>query len=189
MPRPTPPEPSRLSPDDGRKLVALAHAAVAAAVRDEPPPPIPDDAFFNDRRGVFVTVHVRGQLRGCIGYPLPIKPLGAAIIDLAASAALRDHRFDPVAPGELADLDVEVSALTVPHAISAVTEIEVGRHGLIVGRGHLRGLLLPQVATEYGWDVETFLEHTCMKAGLPRDAWKQPGTDIQAFEAQVFGDR
>ena len=189
MPRPTPPETSRLSPDDGRKLVALAHTAVAAAVRDEPPPPIPDDAFFNDRRGVFVTVHVHGQLRGCIGYPLPIKPLAEAIIDLAASAALRDQRFEPVAPEELADLDVEVSALTVPHAIAGVSEIEVGRHGLIVGRGHSRGLLLPQVATEYGWEVETFLEHTCMKAGLPRDAWKQPGTDIEAFEAQVFGDR
>jgi len=105
---------------------------------------------------------------------------------VAQSAALKDPRFDPVQPKELPDLEIEISVLTVPEKITDPSIIEVGKHGIIMKRGFYQGLLLPQVATDYGWDRETFLEHTCLKAGLPRDAWKDKNTEISIFSAQVF---
>jgi AmmeMemoRadiSam system protein A len=139
-------------------------------------------------RGAFVTLHAGDDLRGCIGYVLPVAPLYRSVIENTVNAARRDPRFLPVTPGEVAGLRIEVSAMTLPHKIDGVADIRVGEHGLIVSRGGRKGLLLPQVATEYGWDAATFLSHTCQKAGLPFDAWQTGPVEIEVFTAEVFSE-
>jgi len=146
---------------------------------------------------VFVTLkqYPGGELRGCIGYPLPILPLGKAIQDVALAAALEDPRFPPVARDELDALVVEVSVLTVPQAVpstspeTTIAAIRPGRDGLIVDGYGQSGLLLPHVATEQGWDAEQLLEGTCEKAGLPSVAWRDPRVRVRRFEAEVFGEQ
>lgn len=139
-------------------------------------------------RGAFVTLTTAsGELRGCIGHVLPHLPLDETVVGMAVAAALEDPRFPSVRAKELPTLHFEISALTVPRP-STAGEVEVGRHGLIVSRGPFRGLLLPQVATEWGWDREEFLRHTCRKAGLPEEAWRDPATKLEAFEAEVWGE-
>ena len=137
--------------------------------------------------GAFVSLHKGGNLRGCIGYVTSEKPLHRTIIEAAVSAALNDPRFPPVQAAELDSIEIEISVLTHPQTVEDVSEIVPGRDGLIISDGHHRGLLLPQVATEYNWDRDTFLSHTCLKAGLPQDAWKS-GVTIERFEAQVFNE-
>jgi AmmeMemoRadiSam system protein A len=137
--------------------------------------------------GVFVTVYCRRELRGCIGRIGVDRPLAETVAECARSAASADPRFPPISSGELPELDVELSLLGPLQAIGAASEVEVGRHGLVVERDGRRGLLLPQVATEWDWNAETFLARTCQKAGLPFDAWKH-GAKIWRFEAEVFGD-
>ena len=173
--------------NDQRRLLEIARRALEARVRREPTPAVELSGTFALRRGAFVSIHCRGDLRGCLGRLTLDGPLGQTIIHLAGVVADSDPRFDPVSAGELGDLDIEISVLTLEREITSIDEIEVGRHGLIVEAGDRRGLLLPQVATEQAWDRETFLEHTCVKAGLPRDAW-QKGARILIFEAQVFGE-
>lgn len=134
--------------------------------------------------GAFVTIHKEGRLRGCIGYVEPLHPLYVTIRECTLAAALRDPRFEPVEPKELPALRLEISLLSPPGDI-APEQIEVGRHGLLVSQGPLRGLLLPQVAVQWKWDRKRFLEETCLKAGLPADAWRH-GARVQAFTAQVF---
>lgn len=141
-----------------------------------------------EHRGAFVTIKKAGSLRGCIGYIEAIKPLVETVSEMATAAALRDHRFPPVSAEELDQLELEISVLSPIYKITDPSEIQVGRHGLIVRRGAYQGLLLPQVPTEYGWDRETFLSQTCRKAGLPPDAWKMEGTEISAFTAEVFDE-
>jgi AmmeMemoRadiSam system protein A len=141
---------------------------------------------LSEKRGAFVTLKIKGQLRGCIGHTQPIKALSQTIIDMAQAAAFQDPRFPPLSRKELPDLSIEISALTPFRQISDVNEIKVGKHGLFIERGFNAGLLLPQVATEYGWDRQTFLEHTCQKAGLPKDAWKDSRTNIHVFSAEIF---
>jgi AmmeMemoRadiSam system protein A len=131
---------------------------------------------------------IHGELRGCIGCIIPIKPLYLTVREVAESAALRDPRFPPVSVRELPELEYEISALSPIRKIENVNEIQVGKHGIIIRRGYNQGLLLPQVATEYGWNREQFLEHTCNKAGLPFDAWKKEGTEISIFSAEVFDE-
>ncbi|MCL7415385.1 MAG: TIGR00296 family protein [ANME-2 cluster archaeon] len=152
-------------------------------------------AVFYANRGVFVTLNRRSstgkELRGCIGRPYPVMPLGDAIIISAINAAMEDPRFDPVTPGELENIEIEVTVLTMPERLEGMPrdlpgKIEVGRHGLIVQRGPYSGLLLPQVAVEHGFDVEEFLGQTCMKAGLFPDAWLEADTEVFAFEGQIF---
>ena len=138
-------------------------------------------------RGAFVSIHRHGHLRGCLGRLTLDTPLGQAIVHLAGIVADSDPRFAPVSPRDLPDLRIEISVLTPPCDVTSIGDIEAGRHGLIVEDGDARGLLLPQVAAEHGWTPETFLEQTCLKAGLPRDAWKK-GARILVFEAQVFGE-
>ena len=123
-------------------------------------------------------------MRGCIGHIEAVRPLYATVRECARAAALDDPRFDPVTPAELSSLQLEISILS-PLVDIAPQEVEVGRHGLLISRGGRRGLLLPQVAVEWNWDREQFLEETCLKAGLPADAW-QHGARIQAFTAQVL---
>ncbi len=137
--------------------------------------------------GAFVSIHCNGELRGCLGRLETDRPIVENVAHLAAVVSDSDPRFTPIRASELPAVDLEISALTPEEEITDINRIEVGRHGLIVEQGHRRGLLLPQVATEYGWDRETFLDHTCIKAGLPAQAWRT-GARIFIFEAQVFGE-
>ena len=137
--------------------------------------------------GAFVTIHHRGELRGCVGHIEADQPLVRIVAQCAVSACSSDPRFVPVGRGELADIDVELSLLGPLEPIAGPGDIEVGRHGLLIAREGRRGLLLPQVATEWKWDAPTFLAQTCRKAGLAADAWKS-GATIWRFEAEVFGE-
>ena len=138
--------------------------------------------------GCFVTIKQRGQLRGCIGNFVSDRPLYELVQEMAVSAATRDPRFYPMKEPDLADFELDISVLSPLKLAESVEEIEVGTHGIYIVKGSYRGVLLPQVATEYGWDRETFLKHTCQKAGLPDNAW-QKECEIYIFSAQVFGEK
>jgi len=138
--------------------------------------------------GAFVSLHEGKRLRGCIGQIIADQELYKTVQRCAVSAAVEDYRFSRVESEELSGLTIEISVLTPMRRIRDVTQIEVGRHGLFISCGVRRGLLLPQVAAQYGWDRETFLIHTCRKAGLKDDEWRQPSTAIHVFEAQVFSE-
>jgi AmmeMemoRadiSam system protein A len=139
-----------------------------------------------EEAAVFVTLKEKGQLRGCVGSVIATERLFLAVASAAANAAVRDHRFKPVSESELSELYYEISILSPFRLIEDESLIEVGKHGLMVEKGRHRGLLLPQVATSHGWDRETFLEHTCLKAGLPRSAWKEPDIEIFVFSAEIL---
>lgn len=141
-----------------------------------------------ERKGAFVSLHRKDELRGCIGQLYPDKELFKVVQYCTLSAAFEDSRFEPLKRDELADLNIEISVLTLFHRIQNVEEIEVGKHGLYITQGHFRGLLLPQVATHYQWDRKTFLEQTCRKAGLAVSAWQMPNTAIHTFEAEIFSN-
>ncbi|MBI2187843.1 MAG: AmmeMemoRadiSam system protein A [Acidobacteria bacterium] len=174
--------------DDQRRLLALARRALEARVRRQPVPAPERGGVLEARASAFVTIHNRGELRGCLGRLEPHASLAETVAQLAASVADSDPRFDPVSLLELPDIDIEISVLTPEREIRALDEIELGRHGVIVEQWSRRGLLLPQVATEQQWDRETFVSHACLKAGLPRDGWRR-GVQVLVFEAQVFGER
>ncbi|MFC1511663.1 AmmeMemoRadiSam system protein B [Candidatus Latescibacterota bacterium] len=152
--------------------------------------PVPEYTDFSGRLGeqwgAFVTLTIKGQLRGCIGNIVGTQPLIKTVADMTRAAALEDPRFPPVSPRELPAIEYEISVLTPIRRVENLDNVVIGRDGLIITKGRNRGLLLPQVATEYGWDRTTFLEQTCVKAGLPRDAWKDGDTLIEMFSAQVF---
>ncbi|HEX7085004.1 MAG TPA: AmmeMemoRadiSam system protein A [Vicinamibacterales bacterium] len=175
-----------LSPDEGLALLTIARAAVDARVHRRADPPVPACPPFLHRAGAFVTLRHNGALRGCVGQPEPRQPLGAVVVHCAGAAALEDPRFTPVQRDELAAIRVELSVLT-PVVRTAPDAIEVGRHGILVVQGWRRGVLLPQVAVEAGWDRETFLEAACRKAGLAPDAWRA-GADVFAFETEIFSE-
>jgi len=145
-----------------------------------------ESPVLKEKRGAFVTITKKGQLRGCIGYVQPYKSLYQTVEEMAVQAAFHDPRFEPVVERDLPDLEIEISVLTPLRRIEDIEEIEVGKHGILMEKGFYSGLLLPQVAVENGWDRETFLEHTCAKAGLPRDAWKDEDTVISIFSADIF---
>ena len=134
-----------------------------------------------------MTLRMNGVLRGCIGYPEPQLPLIDVVERCAVSAALTDPRFLPLTPSELTRVDLEISVLGPMEIVGNISEVVIGRHGLVVEFGRRRGLLLPQVATEWEWDAREFASETCVKAGLPRDAW-QKGARLFRFEAEVFGE-
>jgi MEMO1 family protein len=175
-----------LSPDERKELLRLARQAVRDFVADNRIVEYTtQDPNLLGPRGAFVTLKKHGELRGCIGYIEPVLPLYDAIIRVAIYAATQDQRFPPVTRAELEELDFEISVLTTPEKIDSPARVEVGRHGLVISQGENRGLLLPQVAVENGWNRETFLNQACIKAGLPPDAWKK-GAEIATFEAIVF---
>lgn len=183
------------SAEDGALAVSAARTAVDAAVRGDPKPPAPSlPASFFRMAGVFTTLATFpvGELRGCVGFPEPVLPLGQAIIASAVAAALEDRRFEPVQPSELDALTVELSLLTPPVAVDSSDAarlpkgVEVGRHGVIARQGRRGGLLLPQVATDFGWTAEEFLDHACIKAGLPPDQWRKGDVSVLTFEAEIF---
>jgi AmmeMemoRadiSam system protein A len=173
---------------DRRLLLKLARDAVVAHEGAGVAPAPPPDGVCARRGGAFVTLHRQGDLRGCIGHVEATDRLGHVIVRCAVAACSTDPRFPPVTTAELPHIDIELSLLGPLEAVTAIEEIEVGRHGLVVEMHWRRGLLLPQVATEWRWDRETFLMQTCVKAGLARDAWKA-GATLKRFEAEVFGDR
>ncbi len=148
---------------------------------------IKDPELF-EKRGAFVTLKVNDQLRGCIGFPLPYKPLWETIRDAAVAAATQDYRFQPLSLEELSKTKIEISVLTLPETIKDVKEIIVGKHGIIVSKGSYKGLLLPQVPVEWKWDRETYLSQGCLKAGLDEDEWKRD-VHIERFSAQVFFEK
>lgn len=169
-------------------LLRLARGAVAAHLAHGPlPADAPDDALGGLTAGAFVTLRRGGDLRGCIGFPEGGSPLAQTVIRCAIAAAVEDPRFKPVTIDELRGLEIEVSVLGSIEPVRDVGDVEIGRHGLIAEQGSRRGLLLPQVATEWAWDRETFLAQTCVKAGLRPDAWRH-GARLYRFEAEVFED-
>lgn len=178
-----------LSGEERRQLLALARSAIAAHLSSARLTPPEVTSALRRPGAVFVTVRRRGddELRGCLGTLEPREPLVEAVARMAVAAATQDLRFTPVSAEELPTLALEISVLTPPVPI-APPDVEPGLHGLIVRHAGRSGLLLPQVATDHGWDRETFLEHTCVKAGLPRDAWKDPAATLLAFTAVVFGE-
>ena len=177
-----------LNAEQRRQLLRLARTSIESTLEGRSPEVRAEDFDEDLRRpaGAFVTLRKKGDLRGCIGSIRAVEPLYRAVISSAISAAFRDPRFFPVRKDEIAHLDLEISVMGPIEQVRDVAEIEVGRDGLIVSRGRFAGLLLPQVASEYGWDRETFLDQTCLKAGLQPDAWSSPDTRIEKFAAEVF---
>jgi AmmeMemoRadiSam system protein A len=182
----SPAAPFHISKKEQKELLKLARSAITYFLKEEK---ILDyktlDSNLSIQRGAFVTLKNKGTLRGCIGFIEPVFPLYETIIRGAVYAACQDYRFPPVTSDELNHLEIEISVLTTPEKIQDPRVIEVGRHGLIITQGENKGLLLPQVAVENRWSLEEFLEHACLKAGLPRDAWKT-GAEMHIFEAIVF---
>ena len=174
------------SADERRLLLRLAHDAVKSLVLEQAPGEEGPGPHLEEPRGVFTTLYLHGKLRGCVGYVVPVLPLHRAVFETARAAASQDTRFTPVTPDEVHELQVSLSILSPLFPIEAA-QVEIGRHGLVVSSGVHRGLLLPQVPVEHGWSRQEFLEQTCRKAGLDRDAWKA-GATLEAFTAEVFGD-
>jgi AmmeMemoRadiSam system protein A len=183
---PFPAGPGEFSVPERQLLLKLAHESIMAAVENRPFAGEAPSPHLAEPRGVFTTIYHRGHLRGCVGYALAVASLYQTVIETARAAALADSRFPPVSPQEAPDLQISLSVLSPLQPIRP-EQVEVGRHGLIVSLGRRRGLLLPQVAAEHGWDRQTLLEQTCRKAGLPLDAWRS-GAELQAFTAEGFGD-
>jgi AmmeMemoRadiSam system protein B/AmmeMemoRadiSam system protein A len=179
--------PFSLTAAEKAELMGLARKSVESAVRDRKLLDYSPAGTLTQERGAFVTLTEKGQLRGCIGYVSPSKPLGLTVRDVAAAAAIEDRRFRPVSVSELSALDYEISVLSPLRRIYDVKQVEVGRHGLVMKRGSSMGLLLPQVPVEQKWNRVTFLREACIKAGLPPEAWQDPETDIFTFTALVFG--
>jgi AmmeMemoRadiSam system protein B/AmmeMemoRadiSam system protein A len=180
----------RLGPEEKEQLLRIARHSVESAVRtgESPKPTGRGLSNLEKEAATFVTLTKHGELRGCVGSILATQPLVSAVADAAVGAALNDHRFPPVSRTELGDLEYEISVLSRFKRVADPELIQVGEHGLLIEKGRYRGLLLPQVATDRNWDRKTFLEQTCVKAGLHPQAWKDPETEIYAFSATVFGE-
>ena len=167
-------------------MLSVAHEAILAALEERAIRLEPPSGHLAQPRGVFTTLHLRGELRGCVGYVLPVSPVYVAVAETARAAAFEDARFYPVTLEEARHLEIELSILSPPQPISPES-VEIGCHGLLISMNGRRGLLLPQVPVEHHWDRITFLQQTSRKAGLPVDAW-QKGATIEAFTAEVFGE-
>ncbi|HVI07677.1 MAG TPA: AmmeMemoRadiSam system protein A [Candidatus Binatia bacterium] len=175
------------SGEERLQLLRIGHDSILSRAEEREISFAPPTAHLAENRGVFTTLYLLGQLRGCVGYVLPACPLYRAVAETARAAAFEDTRFVPVTVEEAPHLEIELSVLSPPSPIDP-GQIEVGRHGLLIAFQGRRGLLLPQVPVEHGWDRITFLEQTCRKAGLPADAW-QKGAIVEGFTAEVFGEK
>lgn len=147
------------------------------------------DEIFKEETGAFVTIHLNGKLRGCIGYIQGVKPIPETVIEVSLSSAFKDPRFIPLSEKEYRNIEIEISIMSPIEHVADIDDIVVGRDGLIISKGHNRGLLLPQVPVEQGWDKAEFLTHTCLKGGLQGDSWKKEGVKIEKFSAQVFSEK
>lgn len=179
-------EENEFSPEERALLLKLAHEAIESALEGREISLTPPSPHLGEPRGAFTTLYYRGDLRGCVGYVLPVSSLYRAVAEAARAAAFEDSRFWPVTVEEVPELEISLSILSPLKPIQP-EEVDVGRHGLLVSHAGYRGLLLPQVPVEHGWNRVTFLEQTCRKAGLPLNAW-QTGAKLEAFTAEVFGD-
>ena len=180
-----------LSPEQRATLLGIARQSIEAVLEGRRPEVEVSalDAELRRPSGAFVTLNERGgELRGCIGSIEAVVPLAQAVASSAVNAAFRDPRFYPVTREELPNLHIEISVMSPIVIVDDVDAIEVGRDGLIISRGGRAGLLLPQVAAEYGWDRDTFLRQTCIKAGLTPESWRLPDCRIEKFSAEVFGE-
>jgi AmmeMemoRadiSam system protein A len=180
-------EPNEFSLEERELLLKLAHEAILASLEHREMSLSSIPSHLTEPRGAFTTLYFRGELRGCVGHVYPIDSLYRTIAETARAAAFEDTRFWPITLDEAAELEVSLSILSPLRTVQP-EQVEVGRHGLLISQHQHRGLLLPQVPIEHGWDRVTFLEQTCRKAGLPADAW-QTGAQIEVFTAEVFGDR
>ena len=178
--------------EQGKKLVKLARKSVESYFSKTEI----KDTEFKEKLGVFVTIHtIEEDLRGCIGYIIPFKPLGQAVIEAARAAAFSDPRFPPLSKQELDEIIFEVSVLTKPELIKVdnpeeyFKKIKIGEDGLIINCEHYEGILLPQVPKEYNWSVKQFLDNLCQKAGLLEDTWKQKKCKIYKFQAEIFKEK
>jgi AmmeMemoRadiSam system protein A len=179
----------KLTDEEKRLLLEAARSAIQFALEGKNPPDIKtDNDELKRRSGVFATLRIGENLRGCIGYVEPVFPLANAVQEVAVKAAMEDPRFMPLRPSELREIEIEISVLSPLSELHKTDEIEIGRHGLVIDAGYRRGLLLPQVASEYGWDRKQFLKHTALKAGLPPDAWKQPDVRLFTFTVEKFSE-
>ncbi|MBI3840437.1 MAG: TIGR00296 family protein [Thaumarchaeota archaeon] len=189
----------RLSMDEGRAAVDLARASLVHRVRGTSPAPRSwEQGPFSELRGAFVTFYTGSRapdgLRGCIGFPYPVKKLGDAIVEAALAAASEDPRFPPITAAELDSVVVEVSILTPPQELEPEMRtdlpslVRIGIDGLIISSRGASGLLLPQVATDFGMGPQEFLSQACIKAGLPPEAWLAEGTEVQVYQAEIFGE-
>lgn len=177
----------RLNPIERQTLLRFARDTIGAHLERQSLPTLTPSGGLDRRSGAFVTLRVKQTLRGCIGYPEPDRHLIEVVSRCSISAATEDPRFPPLALDDLNLVGLEISVLGPVEQVADPATIDVGRHGLIVHRGYRRGLLLPQVAIEWEWDRDTFLSQTCIKAGLPADAWRKDAR-IFRFEAEVFGE-
>ena len=178
-----------LTDEEKKLLLVTARLSIESKLKNTAPRyPEPTPAL-GKKCGAFVSLHIKNNLRGCIGYIAAIKPLFETIKEMANSAAFLDPRFSPLTLEELDQVDIEISVLSPLEKIADKERIEVGKHGLMVRKGIFSGLLLPQVAAEHGWDRDQFLSHTCQKAGLTASAWKSGGIDLEIFTAVVFNER
>jgi AmmeMemoRadiSam system protein A len=173
---------------DRRVLLKIARDAIAAHVSGVAAPGVAQEGVLSTCVGAFVTLHIRGELRGCIGRVHADRALSRVVPECAVAACSRDPRFPPVTAAEVLRLEIELSILGAFEPVRSLGEVEIGRHGLLVERGWQRGLLLPQVATTWKWDPRMFVEQTCHKAGLPQNAWEH-GAALSKFEAEVFSER
>jgi AmmeMemoRadiSam system protein A len=180
------PEAAEYTQAERKLLLAMAHESILSSLENRTETAWEKSAHLSQPRGAFTTLYHQGKLRGCVGYPLPVSPLERTVRETARAAAFDDPRFAPVTLDQARELQVSLSVLSPLKPIPP-EDVEVGRHGLLISQGFRRGLLLPQVPTEHGWDRDTFLEQTCRKAGLPTDAWRK-GATVEAFTAEVFGD-
>ena len=179
---------SSLGNREKQLLLALARRALLLAVRNrESLRDLPNDETLQQPGGAFVTLHYRGRLRGCVGQLISKDTLAEVVAHCSKSAALEDPRFEEVSAVELPGIEIELSVLSAPVDVKP-EQIQPGKHGLFVSCGWKRGVLLPQVAAQFHWNAQQFLEETCAKADLARDAWKDPATRVQAFTAEVFSE-
>jgi AmmeMemoRadiSam system protein A len=179
---------SPLSPLERAALLGVARAAIWHRLGLGAAPEVPETGALGDRRGAFVTLRRGGELRGCIGRFDPEGSLARTVADMAVAAAFEDPRFPPLRPEEIHDLELHVSALGPRRPLPDPARLRIGEHGLAVKQGWHRGVLLPVVAVERGWDAPTFLKHACLKAGLRPDAWLDPSTTVEVFDAEEFGE-
>ena len=178
---------NEFSPDERALLLRVAHDSITATLEGREISLVPPNPHLAELRGAFTTLYIRGKLRGCVGYVAPVTPLYRTVAESARGAAFDDTRFAPVSQKEALELGISINVLSRLEPIRP-EEVEIGRHGLLISLGSNRGLLLPQVPVEHGWDRITFLQQTCKKAGLPANAW-QTGARLEAFTAEAFSDR
>lgn len=179
-----------IPPSSQKRLMELSRRTLESFVRQtaQQTATIEDPYLLTSNYGAFVSLHKADELRGCIGTCFPTQPLYKTIIEMTEAAASRDHRVSPIRAKELAEIGIEISVLSPLEVARDPLSLEIGKHGLYIASGGSRGVLLPQVAAQYGWDMETFLGQTCLKAGLPKNGWRWPETKIMGFTALIIGE-